>query len=131
MKIQISPEDECSILRKVLKKQPDLEIAAAVAIAARGRAKYPLTCHRDLLSFVDTDGREGEQGTDARIHVNGVVVSYGQALRYLPASFFPIETEEELISKTIIAACIGREAHEEETKLAHRPISPKDCEDKE
>ena len=101
-------EDLCE---KVIQRFPELWMTLEVARIARDKVNYPITCYEDFLCLA-------EEGTDY-CDLGEQRISFKQLRKYFPDAFFPIDNEDDLISKVLLAFLWGKRAHSLEAELAY------------
>jgi hypothetical protein len=102
-------EEIKKLYEKVLQKSPELWMAANAALLMREKGgKYPINSSDDFLRLANK-GRYFSLG-DQRIDIK-------QIRRYFPKKFYPIEDEDDLISKVLAASYWGSQAHEMEDRI--------------
>lgn len=79
-------EKDVDLLEDIVDFVPDLDVVAYAAKLARKRIKYPIEGHPGLLPLFG-DAKSGRARFKKR------QLTYEQAERFLPSSFFPIESE--------------------------------------
>jgi hypothetical protein len=103
---KLNPEEEVGLLWKVLKLHPELEAVAQVAELARSTVKYPLKSHDDVARIL-----KSIKDTESEIVYRGNKLSPALALKFLPEEFFPIESEDVLLTRVLIAFMRGHLSH--------------------
>ena len=99
-------ERDVDLLTQVLAHIPNgVEVAYATK-RARTRAKYPIKDHNGLAALLD-------DGKVARFRDREVTVD--SIKRYVPKEFFPIDDEQDLIAKLLIAFDRAEIEHSEQT----------------
>jgi hypothetical protein len=108
--IDFEPKD-FEVLDLALNVDPELRLSAlAVKRARQAGLKYPVTGADDLAALFDRSGFRG----------GGHTIVPADAAKYMPAEFFPIAHEGELVSRIYIA--LRRCNHE--ASLALSPATP-------
>lgn len=107
-------EQDVELLEDVLDLVPDLDAVAFAAKLARERIGYPIESHEGLSSLFE-DGRQTV--------FKGRRITMDDAVRFLPRTFFPIDSERDLLCKLMIAFQRGRLVHLEEQRR-ETPESP-------
>lgn len=103
---RVFDEHDVDLLAQVLAHIPNgLEVAYA-AKRARERAKYPIADHGGLAALLD-------DGKVARFRDREVTVD--SIKRYVPKEFFPIDDEQDLIAKLLIAFDRAEIEHQKQT----------------
>jgi hypothetical protein len=97
---------DLDLLEKALDLIPNLTLAAYIAALVRRKARYPLTAHSDFLSIAA--GRA--------LRFKGRHLTMQEAERFLPKEFFPIETEQQLLVRLLVAFQRGDAFHDEERR---------------
>ena len=85
--------DDLELLEEVLALIPDLTAVAEVAKLVRQRAGYPLKSLDDLSPLLDEDDV---------LRLANRKISREQVERFVPKTFFPIDTEAQLLCRTLI-----------------------------
>ena len=109
MKEKLEAENIDDVFLKVLRRNSEMWKTALLAKRARSKAKYPLKTYEDLVCLAD-DGKES-------CEIDGEEITLEKAKKYLPKQFFPIENEDEFISKILIAFLWGRKCHDLEAEI--------------
>jgi hypothetical protein len=91
---RIFDADDVDLLEEVLSLVPNLTEVAFAAKLARERLTYPVRIHRTLDPLFETDGG---------LELGGRRVDSIQTRRYIPRQWFPIESEDDLIRKFLLA----------------------------
>lgn len=99
-------ERDVDLLTRVLSHIPNGVEVAYAAKRARKRAKYPIVNHDGLAALLD-------DGKVARFRDREVTVDSIQ--RYVPTEFFPIDDEQDLIAKLLIAFDRAEIEHSQQT----------------
>lgn len=100
-------EKDVDLLEVIVDLVPDLDVVAYAAKLARKRIRYPIEGHSGLLPLFG-DAKSG------RARFKNRQLTYEQAERFLPGSFFPIESERDFVRKLLIAFQRGRLSHARE-----------------
>jgi hypothetical protein len=95
-------ERDVDLLVDVISLVPNLGEVAHAAKLARGRAKYPIEGYDGLAALLD-DGRSARFG-DREVTLDDVH-------RFFPKEFFPVDSEQDLIAKLLIAFQRGEVEH--------------------
>jgi hypothetical protein len=95
-------EQDVDLLVEVISLVPNLGEVAYAATLARGRAKYPIEGYDGLAALLD-DGRSARFGDRE--------VTLDDAHRFFPKEFFPVDSEQDLIAKLLIAFQRGEVEH--------------------
>ena len=111
METRPNSDIDVEILKKVLQRNADMWKTAQLVARASSRARYPLASYDDLLCLADA----GKQSCT----VDGDEIDLEKARSYFPCRFFPVEDEDDLIGKLLIAFSIGRRCHDLEAELRH------------
>jgi hypothetical protein len=93
---------DVGLLEKVLALVPDLRLVAYTAKVARERLSYPIADHEALRPLFE--------GTDTFGDWKGVM-NMGMTKKHLPVAFFPITSEDDLITKVHLGLAIGQTSH--------------------
>jgi hypothetical protein len=104
---------DLEMLVKVVQLHPEAELAAYIAKLARTKIRYPITSHDDLLPLLDKPDKH--LGT---LKYRERTLTFQDAEQFLPKAFFPIESEDDLLQKSLIALYIGRKSHFREIPVA-------------
>ena len=103
---RVFDEQDVDLLTQVLLHIPNAAEVAYAAKRARKRAKYPIKNHDGLAALLD-------DGKVARFRDREVTVD--SIKRYVPKEFFPIDDEQDLIAKLLIAFDRAEIEHQEQT----------------
>jgi hypothetical protein len=99
-------ERDVGLLTRVLAHVPNGAEVAYAAKRARERAKYPITGYEGLVALLD-DGKVARFGDR---EVTGDAIK-----RYVPKEFFPLDDEDDLIAKLLIAFDRAEIEHSKQT----------------
>ena len=103
-------ENDVELMEKALALHPDLDIVAYLVKCARERVKYPIQDHNGLLPLCDEGSRS--------VTFKDREVTFEDAKQSLPESFFPIESEDDLLFKFFIAFAIAHTQNQPRTPLS-------------
>src|SRR5260370_23021854 len=91
---------------------PDLDFVTYLVKCARKRVKFPIQDHEGLLPLCD-EGSHSVTFKDREATIE-------QAQQFLPESFFPIESEDDLLFKLFIAFTNAHSQNQLRTPPLHR-----------
>lgn len=95
---------DIDVYEKVLTQVPDLLRVAELTCIARERGmKYPIKSHDRFLKFADKKKKS--------VGLRGGRITLKQAETYFPLKFFPIEDENDLITKLMCSFFWGTRSH--------------------
>ena len=103
---RVFDERDVDLLTRVLSHIPNGAEVAYAAKLARTRAKYPIAGHDGLAGLLD-DGK-AVSFRDREVTVDSIQ-------RYVPKEFFPIDDEQDLIAKLLIAFDRAEIEHSKQT----------------
>ncbi len=97
------------IYEKILIRSPDFWKVAKIASICREKGKFPIKSYNDFLRLADKGKKSCRLGAD--------VITLKQVKKYFPKKFFPIEDEDDLITKVLCSLLWGTRAHRMEAEL--------------
>jgi hypothetical protein len=100
--VVFTPAD-LDLLVKVIRLIPNLEMVLYAARAVRANLSYPIANHQALIPLFEAENQVFEVGQHR--------IAFHEAQRFLPAEFFPITSEDDLLTKVYITLCNGYVAH--------------------
>lgn len=95
-------EFDLPLLQSAIELFPDLLSAVICAKLVRERIKYPIESAEILKELVPNDGV---------IQLGNQSVTLENIERFVPIKFFPIENENQLLQRLLIAFQIGHNSH--------------------
>src|SRR5262245_31485220 len=103
---------DADLYERALRLSPDLWLAVQVVVQLREGIRYPISSVEELAAA---------SHKEARLDLDGVVLTQEHAENYFPKVFFPIEDEDEFLRKLYAAFTWGRQVHHAEAQLsAHK-----------
>lgn len=85
--------DDLELLEKGLSLQPDLYFTIYAARLARTTIKFPIADHAALKPLFE----------GGSLKLKDRFVTFDQVIQFVPKEFFPIETEDQFLSRILIA----------------------------
>jgi len=104
--------EDLELLASIIEEIPNLTTVTHATKLVRKRLKYPISKRDEILSLFD--GKKAVLLGDRKISVANVEL-------FLLEKFFPIQSEQELVRKLIIAFQIGDFYHADQLMLNAKP----------
>lgn len=83
--------DDLSLVNRVLRQHPDVEEIVRAVKQVSANAKYPINTFDELAKAMG--------GEDATVTFRGRSMKVAEARRFIPAYYFPIGSEDDLVAK--------------------------------
>lgn len=106
----IISKDILEIYTKILRRHPQMWKTALIAKMARSRAIYPIIDYDELMCIAAND--DGNL-----LDIEGEAITSRKVKKYFPRRFFPIENEDDLISKLLASFLWAEKRHVLELEL--------------
>ncbi len=95
-------ESDLPLLESAIELFPDLLSAVICAKLVREKIKYPIKNSETLRELVPSDGL---------VQLGSQTVTLENIERFIPTKFFPIENQNQLLQRLLIAFQIGHNSH--------------------